>query len=222
MSLINDALKRARDVDRKRGAGPPTMSLKPVEPAESKPNPYSKWLVLAIGIGALGLSLWSFSRFAITTPPPSGNQLAGTPEIPVPLATPTRPATIEEPPVASMVPPPEPGAVADASTALTAVTNVEPESLPATTLAQVVSAETPGTIQTNDPSGADPALAADAAPKLRLQSIIYRVRNPTVIINGQLLKEGEFIVDAEVLKIERHQVTLRRQETNLVLEMPPY
>ena len=48
------------------------------------------------------------------------------------------------------------------------------------------------------------------------------MRNPTVIINGQLLKEGEFIVDAEVLKIERHQVTLRRQETNLVLEMPPY
>ena len=84
MSLINDALKRARDVDRKRGASPPTMSLKPVEPAESKPNPHSKWLVLAIVIVALGLSLWSFSRWAISTPPPSGSQLAGAPDTPVP------------------------------------------------------------------------------------------------------------------------------------------
>lgn len=222
MSLINDALKRARDVDRKRGASPPTMSLKPIEPAESKPSRYSKWLVLAIVIGALGLSLWSFSRWAITAPPPSGNQLAGAPETPVPLATPTRPATIEQPPVASLVPPPEPRAVAEASAASAAVTNVEPESLPATTLDQVVSAETPGTIQTNDPAGADPAIAVDAAPKLRLQSIIYRVRNPTVIINGQWLEEGESIADAKILKIERHQVTLRVKETNLVLEMPRY
>jgi hypothetical protein len=105
---------------------------------------------------------------------------------------------------------------------LTAVTNEGAESLPAPIPARDVPAEPPGAIQTNEFSGADPALAPDAEPELRLQSIIYRLRNPAVIINGQLLEEGGSIANAEILKIERHQVTLRRQETNLVLEMPRY
>jgi len=219
MSLINDALKRARDVDRKRGTGPPAMSLKPVEPAESKPHPYSKALVLAIVAVALGLSLWSFSRWAISTAPPSGSQLADASETPVPVLAPVQTMPSKEQEVAPLVAPPEPGAVADAPTALTAVTNEGPESLPGPIPTRDVPAEPPGT---NHPSGADPALAPDAEPELRLQSIIYRLRNPAVIINGQLLEEGGSIANAEILKIERHQVTLRRQETNLVLEMPRY
>jgi hypothetical protein len=190
MSLINDALKRARDVDRKRGAGPPAMTLKPVEPAESKPASHSKWLVLAIVALALGLSLWSFSRWAISTPPPSGSQRAGAAETPVPLAAPIPRAPIEEHPLAPIDPPPELGAVADASTALAAVTHEEPESLNPLTPAEVVPGEPPGTLQTNDASGAELATAPDATPELRLQSIIYRLRNPAVIINGQLLEEG--------------------------------
>jgi cytoskeletal protein RodZ len=221
MSLINDALKRARDADRTRGSNPPAMSMKAVEPAEAKSNPRSKWLVVAFVIVALGLSLWSFFRWANTTPPPSGNQLASAPQTSVPLASPTPPAPLEEP-VASTNPSPEPMAIAEATNPSPAVTHGEPESLPAATPAQVVSAEPPTNIQTNDASGVNPAIPPNAAPEFRLQSIIYRQRNPTVIINGQFLEEGASIAGAEILKIERDQVTLRRMETNLVLQMPRY
>jgi hypothetical protein len=57
---------------------------------------------------------------------------------------------------------------------------------------------------------------------VRLQSIIYRQRNPIVVINGQMLQKGDSIAGAQIIDIQRDQVTLSRNETNWVLTMPRY
>jgi hypothetical protein len=209
MSLINDALKRARDADRNRTATPPDLTLQPVD-APARGSAASRWLVLALVLVALGLSLWSFSRWARTAPPP--DQLAHAPQtiLPQPSAPDSNAIPQSDPLIA---PVPEPASVRSAS----------PQPPPATF---IPTTEPPAAPPTNEvsPTGTDaePPPPAEDLPELKLQSIIYRLRNPAVVINGQMLQKGDSIADALVLEIERHRVTLKRGESNLVLTLPNF
>jgi hypothetical protein len=222
MSLINDALKRAREAERQRGITPPNIPLHPVDPV-GYAKPASRWLVLAIVSVALGLSLWSFSRWFGTTPTSPQNQLANAPQNPIPLPPPLKPEIIDEQPASSNPPPPE--SVADQQApapSLTVARNLEP--VPTTPSSELRSADPTLTLQPREAS--PPVLAmpppAESPLELRLQSIIYHLRNPSVVINGQLLRKGDSIAGAKIIEIERQQVTLSGKETNIVLTMPSY
>ncbi len=219
MSLINDALKRARDADRQRGATTPDLNLQPVESPAKNPAA-SRWLVLALVLVALALSFWSFSRWAVTTPSSQDPIAATETQAPLTAAVNTR---------ADPSPPSSPPPTADP----------EPLSIPSTPPtpnAEAIAQDPPPAF--DPPATAEPAVAlsptntapdelaapvaSELPPELRLQSIIYRLRNPSVVINGRMLQKGDLIAEAEIIEIQRHKVTLRRQDSNLVLTLPDY
>lgn len=70
-------------------------------------------------------------------------------------------------------------------------------------------------ISTNQPI----AVASSEPPPLKLQGIFYRPSNPTAMINGKTVAVGEIVQGANVLKIERQQVTLERNGKTEVLTM---
>jgi hypothetical protein len=217
MSLINDALKRAREAERQRGSTQPDMPLQPVEPVRRN-NPSSRGLVVGIVVVALGFSIWFFAQWANTNSPSPESQLAGPTDTPAPVGTPSELTNIA--PTLS----PSPAPIA------------EIQSTPLPTVAADQDSQTVPDLPTDTPVALDPTstlqpgAAADApAPppsndplELRLQSIIYRQRNPIVVINGQMLQKGDSIADAQIIDIQRDQVTLSRNETNWVLTMPRY
>jgi hypothetical protein len=212
MSLINDALKRARDAERRRAATPPDLTLHPVDPP-SHGNPASRWLVLVLVLIALTLSLWSFSRWAKTAPPEE--QLASAPQ-----STPPTPS----PHVLSVLPEPEPDSDTAPETVAppliaTSTNNLDlgPTASPEPAAVPEQPALETAVTDTNETLVSPPVPA-----ELKLQSIIFRLRNPSVVINGQMLRTGDSIADAQVLEIERHRVTLRRHDSNLVLTLPSY
>jgi hypothetical protein len=219
MSLINDALKRARDADRRRRSAPASAPLEPADPA-TKPKS-TRWLVLAVAV-ALGLSLWSFSRWASTAPPPPQAQLANAPESPTTTPPTSEPTTAVEPSLSSSTPPPDPLSTPQSSAPVAPDDSQAPAPIEAPT--QALSTDPPNTSPTNETprSNIDPPPPSTPEVELRLQSIIYRLRNPTAVINGQWLHEGDTIADARIIKIEPHQVTLSQNETNRVLTMPTY
>jgi hypothetical protein len=222
MSLINDALKRAREAERQRGITPPNIPLRPVEPV-GYAKPASRWFVLAIIIATLGLSLWSFSRWASITPTPPRNQLANAPQNPIPLPPPPQREIIDVQPAPSNPPPIE--SVADQqSSAPTLSVARNPEPVPTTPSSELRSADPTLTLQPREAS--PPVLEmpppAESPLELRLQSIIYHLRSPSVVINGQLLRKGDSIAGAKIIEIERQQVILSGKETNIVLTMPSY
>jgi hypothetical protein len=59
-------------------------------------------------------------------------------------------------------------------------------------------------------------------PELKLQSIVFRLRNPSVLIDGEMLGAGDTVKGARVVKIERHAVTLEWQGQTNVLRLPQF
>lgn len=213
MSLINDALKRAREADRKRRAQPPSIPLQPVE-APVQPAARSKWILVAIVLVAAGLSLWSFSRWGNHAAPnaqPEPSTLAQSPP-PAPHRDPSLTPSVQPTPPPAAAPVPEP---AEAVPTVPVTTNPPP-------IASVEAASPPPPADDDaTPAEAD-ILPPAAEVEFRLQSILYRARNPMVVINGQFLGQGDSIAGATIVRVETQQVTLSRDETNIVLTMPAY
>jgi len=73
------------------------------------------------------------------------------------------------------------------------------------------------------PTNAKPVLAPIQPPKfpdVKVQGIIYRVGNPSVVLNGKGFFVGDRVGDAEIVAIERQSMTLEigGQRKNYVLE----
>ncbi len=217
MSLINDALKRAREAERLRGESPPNMRLQPVEPVPKRS--FGLWLPMAV-VGLLILSLWSFFRWAGTpsTPPKTGPSEVMGNRLPAPFASRVIPnRTVSNP---SSVPATEP--------------KVDPPRVlresPDTTRAPISTRAAPsipaGTDSAMTPAPGNSADASLPQPppglfELRLQSVIYS-RNPIVVINGEVLRKGDSIGEARIIEVEPGRVTLSRSGTNLVLTLPSF
>lgn len=56
-----------------------------------------------------------------------------------------------------------------------------------------------------------PAEAETPIPSLRLEGIVWGGLFPQAIINGSIVKEGDKISDAEVVKIEKNEIKLSYQ-----------
>jgi hypothetical protein len=217
MSLLNDALKRARDAnERGRGGGP---ILPPLQPADSPARPaggprvvLAVLLVVTIGSSAFFLHRWSKSPG--TTP--VGESVDGATALrPQHLSAdaPTPTGGAEATPVA----PPGPDRVERTTDAPNTARSPEVAAvLPAE--GPAAAATTPGS--SNALTSALPAAAEAAPPPLRLQSIIFRLRNPSALINGVMVGVGDSVQGARVVKIDRHAVTLEGKGQTNVLELP--
>jgi hypothetical protein len=223
MSLINDALKRASETRKQSGDPPPPVTLNPVDYGV-RPNPGFRVLVILMLLTAVAFAIWFLSKWQ--------EQSAASAKLH--LAT-NSPPPVSSPP-ASPVPSPTSNKVKikvstnfvireDLTVAPTPELRSEETVLNQSALetpAPAPPAESPVT-RTNAPGLENPAPPPEATntfPKLKLQSIVYRLSKPAVVINGEMLFTGDTIKEVRVLKIERMAVTLEWHGQTNVLTLP--
>jgi hypothetical protein len=101
---------------------------------------------------------------------------------------------------------------------------VSPSAIPAVTLpprATNVPTVVTGAVGSILPAtSAAPPVVEATFPVLKLQSIIFRLRAPSALINGEMLGVGETIEGARVVKIDRHTVTLEWKGQTNALTLP--
>jgi hypothetical protein len=223
MSLINDALKRAREAEQNRPPVPPHPPLAPTDSSRRR-NPAARWLLLILLLGTLLLSAVSFWKWAHHEDGTSHARQASPPPDPpmvsLPGPLPSQPPSFHK--VDASGPTADPGeafptqqtgASADVASSNTILApDVGTES------AELADASSPDELITVPP----PPPILEREPELRLQSIIFRPRNPTVLINGQMLHKGDAIAGGTVTDIQLHAVTVQRGESNIVLKLPSY
>jgi hypothetical protein len=195
MSLINDALKRAKEAQENQ---PPPSAPQPsfISAGETQPAGRRGPLLPFAFLGLVGLLLvivlWQW------------NQLRGAPEQVRAVSAQASPVTLSPEPA-----PPAPVVPATGVTVQSPPTNA-PEPLSA---APAAPAEPASVAPTNAPPPPQPA-------PLRLQAIIYSPDRPSATISGKSLFIGERIRDFRLARIDQNSVTLvSATETNL-LELP--
>jgi hypothetical protein len=237
MSLINDALKRATASEPKKDAtGHSAPPLEPVHDGERRGLPGVLPLVLCIvGLGALLTAggFWLKSKGTPHPAPTSGTEGANTGALTPARAGATEPAATTPAPSTPLNNP-----LARAAATLEQVQNRN-EEVPTTQTA--APAETPGSssASSSSPSQAAPVQQAstpaaapaptpataemasnEANPPFKLQAIYYRLRGPSVVVNGKTVKAGQSVDGAKVVSIQRNSVELEFHGTNFSLALP--
>lgn len=186
MSLINDALRRARQTHPTGGSRAATPPLNPVETA---PRPAHGSLFTLPFIGAVvlllaGITLWGWSQAGKTVDikvransrAPGGDTVS----VPEPIVTPPLPPPVT---VVATAPAPATGILStNAMTASAAETGAN-----ATNLADAPRPEPPG---------------------YKLQGIFYKRNNPSAAINGRTVFVGSKVGDVRVTAITLESVTI--------------
>ena len=210
MSLINDALRRAKEAQQP-AAPPPTSNLqfRPVDPAQA-PSRRGLGLMLPVVAGVMALLalllVW---------------QLAGRHEVAGPVV-----ASAKTPPAAPAIAA-EPAASAQEAVVASApapVTASKADSQPASQLSPANrAAEAPANdaaASETDASAAEadggdttnaPAVTAPPAPKpapLRLQAIVFDPARPSAMVSGKTLFVGDRLGEFRVKAIDQESLTL--------------
>jgi len=198
MSLINDALKRARDANKQRGGdGSSGVPLQPVDYA-SRPNRFLRLIVALILVSAVGLAAFSFSKWWHARE--QLQRVTTTTNAP-PVQAPIEPATTPESAATKYR--------VRVSTNIVVRTNA------------VRRTPTAGATQTNAVAGtAESFVVDDGFPDLKLQSIIYRLNKPAAVVNGEMIYVGDTIKGARVLSISRSEVTVEWKGKTNILQLP--
>ncbi len=204
MSLINDALKRAKQAQQEAAPPPPpNLQLRPIEPAQYSRKRLGLLPPVALALGALVLLVLIWERSQRTSPArPTEVQArvamrtASTPA-PPPAPTPVAPVAAApapaEPP--SPVLPPAPSAAPAPSPAEAVPVPADPSAVVATDSGAAKSATAP------EPPPPKPPL-----PKL--QAIVFSPVRPSVMISGKTLFVGDKLNGLRVTAIDKESVTL--------------
>jgi hypothetical protein len=222
MSLINDALKRAKQAQQQ--APPPAeleLQFRPADPAaESAPGPGLSIVAVLVTVAIFGgIGFWYFSgpksparaRSVPTespTAPADANASRG--EVSAsPAEFPAKAAHVSETSVAS------PAETAGASP----VAVVTQPAIPATSTEPASSATNSQSVAgTNGTAVAQPS-PPQPAP-LKLQGIVFNPKRPSAVINGKSLFRGDRIGAFRVLAIGPDSVTLVGGGRTNVLTLP--
>ncbi len=197
MSLINDALKRAQEAQKKNPpplAGAPLHSVS-TERRSAMPLIAGAMILLLLGVGA-GVLLQLNKREPATkvavapTQPAVQNSEPQKNIQPAPVAVPVANIPVASQPQISAAPTP-----------VAPTVPAEPAPKPPVSAVQVASAK-------------------PAWPKLKLQGIIYVPSKPSVVINGKALFVGERVDGAQVVAISPESVTLVFAGQTNVLNVP--
>lgn len=193
MSLINDALRRAREAQQEVGATDvQEPEFRPVETEEYESPPRS--LTMPIGFALAGLVglviLWrSFSG--------SGGADEAAPTI----------VSARAPAASSAAPAPAPeAATVDPDIAAAAQAEEAPVVVPRQAPAVPVPEVRPG--------------PEPIAKKPRLQAVVYNPRKPSAILDGQTVFVGDRVGTLRVTQITRSGVVLSSTQERLVLTLP--
>ncbi|MCX6922165.1 MAG: hypothetical protein NT154_02940 [Verrucomicrobia bacterium] len=208
MSLINDALKRAKEAQQE---APPSLSahplLRPYEPAQPARPGLSLLVPAALAIvGLVGLFfVWRWTqppeltrlrRPSVITPATASKDAAPQPALAV-----ESPAT------------PAPTLTTQSNKALRATSPPSPAAGPTATLtAEATTAKVSSPITTASESEATSAAIIPAAPPntapLRLQAIVFNPNRPSALISGKTLFIGDTLGAMRVVAIDRKSATL--------------
>jgi hypothetical protein len=219
MSLINDALKRANQKPRDPQSSAPVPPMHPVEsvPPSSRVLP---WAVLILGVGVLAIAVMLWFR---------GGPNAGTKQVARNDSQSTAPAVSVVPENNTPVVQQQPAAKTAETEARAPVASPEPvkvaaaapETKPAASIVSPVEKAPPAnpSPETKTPelkvaaaSPASPERKPTTSPEAhkthpaRLQAIYYRLRNPTVVLNGKTVSPGQSVDGIKVVSIQRTSV----------------
>jgi hypothetical protein len=197
MSLINDALRRAKEAQEQAPVPrSPHLPFRPVEPAQQSAR-RGLGLLLPAALAAVALLallvVWQWTRMRGAAIPTEVN--ARTAHVPQ-AATPASALAAQPAPVQAPASPPSPLSGAAASVAADAASAPTYEPLAG--------------IQESDATN-EPAITAPTPPKpapLRLQAIIFNPRRPSAMISGKTLFIGDKLGDLRVVAISKESAIL--------------
>jgi MSHA biogenesis protein MshK len=214
MSLVNDALKRAKEAQQQAAPPPPSqMQFRPVEPGQQVrgglgPIVPVTWVVLMLLVAVLA---WQWAKGNRITEPREARavtrtavQTTAAPQPVSPPAAATTPTPVSEP---SLLPQIESHPVVDTLAAIDAATSANP-----------VVVKEPENDAANSVAIA-PAPQPKPAP-LRLQAIVFNPKRPSALISGKTLFIGDRLGDARVVAIDRESATLVGGGQTNVLSLP--
>ena len=216
MSLINDALRRAKDAQQQTQPPPsPELPFKPVEPAPLG-SPHGQGLLLPVALVVIALllllSAWQWFQHRNSTGPTEVN--ARTPR------------------VAPAIPAPQPASAPAVASRTQSDATAQPDSPtspafgPGAILAAdaaTVAANTPAADAQESDAAKTAALAPPPPPKpapLRLQAIVFNPRRPSAMISGKTLFVGDKLGDLRVVAIDKESATLVGGGQTNVLSLP--
>ena len=217
MSLINDALKRAKEAQRQAPPPPsPQMQFRPVEPSQHPRHGLSLIVPAALAVVAL-LSLlfvWQGAQRRIASGPQEVRALTPPAAQTTIAPQPATPPTVSVAAAAQPSPPAEPLPRTDV---VAAVANL----LPVTSSVTPASPPLVQEQESNDTRSVVIALPpAPKSPPLRLQAIVFNPKRPSVLISGRTLFVGEKLGDLRVVAIDRESATLVGAGKTNILTMP--
>jgi hypothetical protein len=219
MSLINDALKRAKQAHAHRPAptasGPP---LQPVEGSGASGGP-TVGLWLAVALAVVFLAGWLFREWRAQTErvtaradtqkaTPAPRVVAQTPPV---EPKPAPPPSVAPTPAVAPSAPPQPNASAPAPA-------VEVTPAPAAQISSPPVAQ-PIIVKEEVPPAPPPPPAKPAFPALKLQGIFFSRTKPSALISGQTLFLGDAIEGARVKAIEADKVIVEFQGESRTLNL---
>ena len=198
MSLINDALKRAQEAQKKHS--PPPLAGAPLHAAPESQRSAVPWmvgalvLIVLLVVGGAGLFLLLRERVSsVTIKLPKIQNVSSQKNV--------QPASVVGPPVTNI----------SVATQLPVSTPPTPVALPP------VATETTPKLPV---SAIEVPPPQPAWPKLKLQGIIFVPRKPSVVINNKALFIGERVAGAQVVAITPENVTLVFAGQTNVLSAP--
>ena len=215
MSLINDALKRVRQMHKKEPAATPPDA--PLEPVQTEPSPRRAsvlvipFCLLLVGVG--GWFLWQWwsgsprtAKSVASTPTTTNRLLMGAKVLASVRTLSSNRSELISSAEAALSPVPTTNA---AAAVLTGKTGVVGE-------ASTSSASDKPTAATNAATSEMETSALAAAgnsrnvtfPALKLQGIYYRLSKPSALINNKTLYLDDEIEGVRVVGIERHSVKI--------------
>lgn len=210
MSLINDALKRAKQAQKKPSLPPAGVPLRPAEPARAvnAPRPLVLPIVAAallVFVGGVLIVVALTRGFGLKSDEPVANKSAGVPPQSHSGTAASLPRTAAVSPTTRM---PAPVAAAPS-----VPTNPPP-------VAAVVASVVTQAVTTIESTNAGPVVQAPPEPPLpRLQGILFNPARPTAFLNGKSVVVGSRAGDFTVVAITKLAVTVERAGQTNVLTM---
>ena len=203
MSLINDALKRAKGAQQTNPPQPaPDLPLRPVDPVQQPRRRIGLLLPMAFGfvLALVAVLLWQGSQRRAT--PPQTALPAVQTVLPVP-ATPAAVAALRSTGPASQTDLASQPA-SSPSMSLPAAGAPEADATPPAVNAATFTA--PPSAAPSPTSNVAPVTVVASAPQpapLKLQGILYRPTNPVAVINGKTVGVGDRVGEAIVVSINQ-------------------
>lgn len=217
MSLINDALKRARTTPAPAPAASADAAMIPVAaPVTTVPKTNRTPVGLIAGmVLCAGVAGWFFFKWreaSTASQPTSQSTALASVEKPKP-ATQLAPAA---PPVSKPIAQEPAAAPAQTKPAIAAAA---PVAAPAVTAKPVSGPSVQPAASTSAPAPAVAASAPAPLPELKLQAIVFRMKNPSALINGRHVEVGDDVSGVRIAEIQRTTVFIEWQGQKLPLRL---